>query len=160
MLMIGAQIAAGMSHLSAFIVHRDLAARNILLVSTNNTKVPILARVADFGLSRPLNNHGYMRVSTRHAIPVPWTANEVLAGDPHTPAADVWSFGVVLWEMFMGCPDVPPRPNRQQVPPLPQPQRCPDDVYALMTRCWAMVPTARPTFEALHSQLIQLHSAI
>jgi serine/threonine protein kinase len=90
------QIAAGMSHLSMFIVHRDLAARNVLL-SSIGTGRRFIARIADFGLSRPLNADGYMRLSNRHAIPIPWTATEVLNGAAHTPAADVWSYGVLLW---------------------------------------------------------------
>lgn len=80
------------------IVHRDLAARNLLVVKVEDKFV---AKVADFGLARKVITHYHLKESS--AIPVRWSAPEVLSHGEYTSASDVWSFGVVIWEVIDSC---------------------------------------------------------
>lgn len=104
LLHIAVDMAAGMLHLSKFIVHRDLSTRNILL-TLGPPPHNVTAKVADFGLSRPQTAHGYYRMTGRHPVPVPWSPNEIYENvvnksdkkNPHTVASDVWMFATTLW---------------------------------------------------------------
>ena len=97
-----ADIAKGMQHLSSYkIVHRDLAARNVLLDSA------FACRVADFGLARQTKaatstvDGDYYRTQNG-MLPLRWTAPESLATLKFTPQSDIWSFGIVIVEIFSG----------------------------------------------------------
>ncbi|KAJ4937272.1 hypothetical protein JOQ06_001851, partial [Pogonophryne albipinna] len=97
-------IASGMKYLSDMsYVHRDLAARNILVNSN------LVCKVSDFGLSRVLEDDPEAAYTTREApgtylspggkIPIRWTAPEGISYRKFTTASDVWSYGVVMWEV-------------------------------------------------------------
>ena len=94
-------VAKGMQYLSEnFIIHGDLAARNILLgESPLNDGYPV-AKVADFGLSKKLCGDVKYEKENRTMIPWKWMALELLKHDYLTLRSDVWSYGVLLWEMF------------------------------------------------------------
>jgi serine/threonine protein kinase len=140
------------------IVHRDLAARNCL-VGQNS-----VIKVADFGLSRQLAaTEDYYRVQTRGKLPVRWMAVESLAFRKFSSKSDVWSFGVLMWEVFtFGMV----RPYRQvevrdlldlleSGKRLHQPRGCPREAYALMMQCWDKDARVRPDFTALRVTLSQ-----
>jgi serine/threonine protein kinase len=143
---------SGMCYLeSVGIVHRDLAARN-LLVTTDYT-----VKVGDFGLSRVTTSY---QANDTSKIPVKWTAPEVLEGNPHTSRSDVWSLGVVLWEIFsFGTPPYVWLSNKEAVEVIPkgeiltQPLNCPDSIYLLMLKCWNRGPDERPTFLEILNRL-------
>ncbi|XP_042184635.1 ephrin type-B receptor 1 isoform X3 [Oncorhynchus tshawytscha] len=144
-------IAAGMKYLSEMnYVHRDLAARNILVNSN------LVCKVSDFGLSRYLQDDtsdpSYTS-SLGGKIPVRWTAPEAIAYRKFTSASDVWSYGIVMWEvMSFGERPYWDMSNQdvinaiEQDYRLPPPMDCPSALHQLMLDCWQKDRNARPRF--------------
>ncbi|KAJ4935055.1 hypothetical protein JOQ06_007833, partial [Pogonophryne albipinna] len=142
-------IAAGMKYLSDMsYVHRDLAARNILV---NNE---LECKVSDFGLSRVLEDDPEGTYTTSGGkIPIRWTAPEAIAYRKFTSASDVWSFGIVMWEvMAFGERPYWDMSNHEVMKAineafrLPAPMDCPSAVYQLMLQCWLQDRSKRPRF--------------
>ncbi|XP_078362117.1 uncharacterized protein LOC144646410 isoform X2 [Oculina patagonica] len=146
------QISRGMQYLSEKgIIHRDLAARNVL-VSDNK-----LVKVADFGLARnsPEENV-YHRTGQHNRLPVKWMSPEAINDGVFTTKSDVWSYGVVLWEIAtLGGFPYPGIKNSEIMTLLrrgyrmEKPDTCSEEFYQLMTRCWEDDPDGRPTFTEL-----------
>uniref|UniRef100_A0A3Q3XH34 receptor protein-tyrosine kinase n=1 Tax=Mola mola TaxID=94237 RepID=A0A3Q3XH34_MOLML len=142
-------ISAGMKYLSDMsYVHRDLAARNILV--NNNLE----CKVSDFGLSRVLEDEPEGTYTTSGGkIPIRWTAPEAIAYRKFTSASDVWSFGIVMWEvMAFGERPYWDMSNHEVMKAineafrLPAPMDCPSAVYQLMLQCWLQDRAKRPRF--------------
>lgn len=149
------QIAAGMEFLVAHhYVHRDLAARNVL-VGENTT-----VKISDFGLSRDIYSSDYYRVQAKSLLPVRWMPPEAILYGKFTAESDVWSFGVVMWEVFSyGCQPYYGYSNQEVTEMirarqlLPCPEECPSHVYSMMVECWHEVSARRPSFSELHNRL-------
>ncbi|XP_055007825.1 ephrin type-A receptor 4b isoform X2 [Boleophthalmus pectinirostris] len=142
-------IASGMKYLSDMsYVHRDLAARNILVNSN------LVCKVSDFGLSRVLEDDPEAAYTTRGGkIPIRWTAPEAIAYRKFTSASDVWSYGIVMWEVLsygerpyweMSNQDVIKAIDEGYR--LPAPMDCPVVLHQLMLDCWEKGRSERPKF--------------
>lgn len=141
------QIASGMAHLEKIpITHRDLAARNILL---NEFKV---LKISDFGLSK---KGVYVNYKIKK-LPLRWMALESIRQQKYDSKSDVWSFGVVLWEISMlgafpygDILDSYLIQYLEQGNRLEKSELCTDDFYKIMCQCWEKEPQQRPTFSEL-----------
>ncbi|NP_031963.2 ephrin type-A receptor 5 isoform 8 precursor [Mus musculus] len=152
-------IAAGMKYLSDMgYVHRDLAARNILINSN------LVCKVSDFGLSRVLEDDPEAAYTTRGGkIPIRWTAPEAIAFRKFTSSSDVWSYGIVMWEVVSyGERPYWEMTNQDVIKAveegyrLPSPMDCPAALYQLMLDCWQKDRNSRPKFDEIVNMLDKL----
>ncbi|CAL4124763.1 unnamed protein product, partial [Meganyctiphanes norvegica] len=164
------QAADGMAYLaSRKYVHRDLAARNCLLTKANDGR--IILKISDFGLMRRLHHDDfhddyYMKLTEEGLLPIKWMAPESMPDKGrYTCKSDMWSFGVLLWEIFTRG-NLQPYPEHSNTYVLNQkgklrpkrPDKCPDFIYSMMQRTWKENPEDRPTFRAIVEQLLSYTS--
>ncbi|XP_048878734.1 LOW QUALITY PROTEIN: mitogen-activated protein kinase kinase kinase 12-like [Brienomyrus brachyistius] len=141
-------IAGGMNYLHLHkIIHRDLKSPNMLITYDD------LVKISDFGTSKELSDKS---TKMSFAGTVAWMAPEVIRNEPVSEKVDIWSFGVVLWEMLTG--EVPYKDvdssaiiwgvgnNSLQ---LPVPDSCPDGFKILLRQCWNCKPRNRPSFRQI-----------
>ncbi|KAJ8304367.1 hypothetical protein KUTeg_017950 [Tegillarca granosa] len=141
---------SGMQYLeSKALVHRDLAARNIL-VNEENT-----AKVSDFGLAK-YGDHSL----ESGKFPIKWTAPEALRESKFTNKSDMWSFGILLWEVYsFGRVPYPRIPLADVVMHVERgyrmeaPEGCPKKIYNIMLKAWELDPKNRPTFKEVLEML-------
>ncbi|XP_059396726.1 protein-tyrosine kinase 6-like [Carassius carassius] len=149
-----AQVADGMAYLETHnSIHRDLAARNVLVGEG------YVCKIADFGLARVIKEPVY--ISDEKKIPYKWTAPEAIGHGRYSSKSDVWSFGILLYEIvtYGAIPypgvrngdvyDLVTRDNFR----MPSPSNCPEVIYNIMRSCWKAEPEDRPTFTILRHEL-------
>lgn len=148
------QISIGMEYLSQKgYVHRDLAARNILVDKGKK------AKIGDFGLCR-YSCTDSIYVSKGGRLPFKWMALEAIKNYEFTPKSDVWSFGVLLFEIITlgGTPYPGTQPVDMETvldsgKRMDRPENCPDQLYELMLNTWQSDPEKRYTFSQLAEKL-------
>ncbi|KAG8234050.1 hypothetical protein J437_LFUL014775 [Ladona fulva] len=156
------QVLRGMHFLhKKGIVHRDLATRNCVV----DEKLRV--QITDNALSRDLFPADYHCLGDNENRPVKWLAAESLQQKTFSTASDVWSFGVMLWELTT----LAQQPYSEVDPfemasflsegyRLAQPLNCPDELFAVMAYCWAMTPEERPTFQQLNACLTEFYNQL
>ncbi|KAE8574377.1 hypothetical protein XENTR_v10003405 [Xenopus tropicalis] len=155
------QVAEGMVFLEKeHVVHRDLAARNVLVGEK------LVCKVADFGLARILKDDLYS-LQGNIKIPIKWTAPEVLTRSIYSTKSDVWSYGIVMYEVYMLGQMPYQGMNNQEVKDkvtsgyrLPKPDDCSPDIYNLMLECWQKNPNRRPSFFELVEKLTAIQCSL
>ncbi|KAG8429625.1 hypothetical protein GDO86_019675 [Hymenochirus boettgeri] len=155
------QVALGMEHLSnSRFVHKDLAARNCLVSAVRLVKVTAL------GLTKDVYSSEYYALRQAE-VPLRWMPPEAVQEDDFSTKSDVWSFGVLMWEVFThgelpytSLPDEEVLSGLQNGSlRLHSPDGCPSRVYKLMQRCWAPSPKDRPSFSDIVNTLGDLSSS-
>eukprot|EP00891_Asterochloris_glomerata_P000437 jgi/Astpho2/437/fgenesh1_pm.00011_%23_16_t len=151
-LKVGTEVCRGMDYLhKRKIVHRDLKAANLLMDDSG------IVKIADFGVARVMDTLGVMTAETGTYR---WMAPEVIEHAPYKEKADVFSFGIVLWELLTGrvpysemtplqaAVGVVQKGLRPQIPP-----NTPPALAELMQECWRRNPQERPSFEQLKARM-------
>ncbi|VDI62338.1 tyrosine-protein kinase Fer [Mytilus galloprovincialis] len=152
--------ANGMAYLeNKNCIHRDLAARNCL-VGDNN-----VVKISDFGMSR--EEEEYTVSDGLKQIPIKWTAPEALLYGKYTSLCDVWSFGILMWEIFsggltpyQGMSNAQARERVDAGYRMPASEGTPEAIYTLMKKIWEYNPTERPHFEAIRKELKSIHHSL
>lgn len=147
----------GMEYLeSQNVIHRDLAARNVLISETEH------AKVSDFGLA--LHSFTYLKSGK---LPIKWTAPEALRTQNFSSKSDMWSFGVLLWEIYsfgrvpyprIALADVVKHVERGYQ--MESPEGCANSIYDIMMQSWALVPEKRPSFGEVKIKLELLQKEV
>ena len=153
------QVASGMAYIeSEKHIHCDLACRNCLI------KTGMTVKVADFGMARQLHASDYVRVEGCLQLPIRWMAPESIMYGMFSSKSDVWSFGVVVWEVFsfamqpywgLSNGDVTDMIRQDQL--LGKPEGCPENIFSMIKdSCWNREPSQRLTFANLVEHLDRL----
>eukprot|EP00117_Sycon_ciliatum_P004221 scpid52836/ scgid1143/ Hepatocyte growth factor receptor; HGF/SF receptor; Proto-oncogene c-Met; Scatter factor receptor; Tyrosine-protein kinase Met len=151
------QVAKGMAILAEHkVVHRAVSARNMLVREHGNGSLQV--KISDLGVARQLLNSQEYHQLTMNTDTMKWMAVQAMRDGVFNTESDIWSFGVLVWEVLT-CGEVPYSDVENWLLPavlqsgkrLMKPLCCPHDVYDLMTSCWCLDASARPSFSQLET---------
>lgn len=156
MLDFSAAIADGMLFLGSLkFVHRDLAARNCMVAAD------LTVKIGDFGMTRDIYATDYYKKGGEGLLPVRWMSPEALRDGVYTVQGDVWSYGVVLWEIVTLAAQPYPGLSHEQVlnhvisrQTMERPENCPERLFEMMRQCWQFNPVRRPRFVDIVEMLL------
>lgn len=159
MIKMAMEIADGMAYMEAHkVVHRDLAARNCMVSSE------LTIKVGDFGMARDIYETDYYRKKNKGFLPIRWMAPESLKDGEFTSQSDIWSYGVVLWEIVTMAEQPYQGSSNDQVlhdviagRRLGIPRNSPLPLKTLMTTCWRTKPARRSSFMSIVGTLDYYH---
>lgn len=164
-ILIATQIAAGMKFLSSKgHVYKELCVKNCLISSRS---MAVKISILNFSWMAPSTSYYTLNAEEQENYPVRWLPPEAILSGVFGEDTDIWSFGVVLWEIYshalkpyygMGNDEVISIVREGDV--LPCPKECPKEVYEIMSECWHMAPSERPRFDAIHQRISTLYSGV
>ncbi|XP_075151484.1 derailed [Haematobia irritans] len=160
--LMSSQLAMAMEHLHNHgVIHKDIAARNCVIDDQLRVKL------CDSSLSRDLFPGDYHCLGDGENRPIKWMSLEAIQKKHFNEGSDVWSFGVLMWEMCtlakMPYAEIDPYEMEHYLKDgyrLAQPFNCPDELFTIMAYCWASLPTERPSFSQLQVCLSEFHTQI
>nr|XP_023027843.1 ALK tyrosine kinase receptor isoform X2 [Leptinotarsa decemlineata] len=158
LVMIAVDVAKGCKYLEDNrFIHRDIAARNCLLTTKGPGRC---IKIADFGMSRDVYRSDYYRKGGKAMLPIKWMPPEAFQDGIFTSKTDVWSYGVLLWEImsmgympYTGCANKDVMDLVTTGGRLDPPSNCPGPIYGIMTQCWHPTPELRPSFGTILERL-------
>lgn len=163
-LSIAKQVSSGMQYLTEKgYIHQELRARNCLVFKNLQVKV------ANLGLrwANPEPNYFVMEPSEKKHFPIRWLPPEVILYGEYSESTDIWSYGVLVWEVFSdgklpytGIDDNHVVSYVRNHNVLPRPKSCPHHVYEVLKGCWEMAAVERPNFSSLHETMTSLHAGV
>lgn len=150
------QVCSAMTHLERNkVIHRDLAARNCLVAEG------LVIKLADFGMGREIDFLYTARTGTK--MPVKWSAPEALCFNAFSVKSDVWSFGIILWEIvtlgdtpYTDIESADVLSKLEEGFRMPCPEKCNPLLYAIMLQTWEMKPENRPSFAKMMDLLVDI----
>ncbi|XP_017859266.1 PREDICTED: tyrosine-protein kinase Drl [Drosophila arizonae] len=160
--LMASQLAMAMEHLHNHgVIHKDIAARNCVIDDQLRVKL------TDSALSRDLFSGDYNCLGDGEYRPIKWLSLEALQKSHYNEGSDVWSFGVLMWEMCtlgkLPYAEIDPYEMEHYLKDgyrLAQPFNCPDELFTIMAYCWASMPAERPSFSQLQICLSEFHTQI
>ena len=158
---IAAQVASGMAYLEEqHLIHRNLAAQNVMVGEGNTVKI------ANFRMARVTIDDDYIP-ELGEKLRIKWTAPEAAICNHFSIKSDVWSYGILLWELithgqvpYQGMKLAEVLTHVIQGHHMPQPLGCPGGLYQIMMNCWKDKPEERPTFEYLKYRMENFFTSV
>lgn len=161
---IAKQIANGMEYLAnKGYIHRELCAKNCVIGKGMVVKISNLG----FSWMGPNTDYYSLDLHERASYPVRWLPPETLQFGTFSQDSDIWSFGVLLWEIYSSGLTPYYGMNDEEVISLvvgedilPCPKECPKEMYEIMQGCWSQFPSERPRFNSIHQRISSLFNGV